>query len=138
MYRILKEVKIKMIKFVEGILIGSENAKELAEFYREKVGLKQASEFEMGKEGETKGFEFSFEGGPGLIIMDHSKVKGKNSNSDRILLNFEVDDIEEEVKKLDLAGVEKIQDTYHVEDYGYIATFADIDGNYFQLVKTRE
>lgn len=127
-----------MVKFIEGILVGSANATKLAEFYREKVGLKQASEFEMGDEGETKGYEFKFDSGPGLYITDHSKVKGKNSNSDRIIFNFEVDgDIEAAVKKLDKAGVKKVADIYHVEDYGYIATFEDVDGNYFQLVKTR-
>ncbi|MBI2022412.1 hypothetical protein HYS97_00990 [Candidatus Daviesbacteria bacterium] len=128
-----------MIKFLEGILIGSENAKALAEFYREKVGLKQTNEFEMGEGDEaTNGFEFSFDLGPGFYIMDHSEVKGKNPNSDRIILNFEVDDIEAEVKKLDETGVKKVKDIYHVEDYGHIATFEDVDGNYFQLVKTRE
>lgn len=128
-----------MFKFVEGILIGSADATKLAEFYREKVGFKQTNEFEMGDEGETKGFEFSFGSGPGIYITDHTKVKGKNSNSDRIIFNLEVDGaIEAAVKKLDKAGVKKIQDIYHVENYGHIATFEDLDGNYFQLVKTRE
>lgn len=127
-----------MVKFIEAILMGSENASALAKFYRETVGLKQASEFEMGEEGATKGFEFSFESGPGIYIMDHSEVKGKNSNSARIMINLEVDNLEEEVKRLDDAGVKKIADTYHIEDYGYVATFEDLDGNYFQLVKTRE
>ncbi len=126
-----------MVKFIEGLLIGSENAKALADFYKEKVGLKQTNEFEMGEDG-TSGFEFSFDSGSGFYIMDHSKVKGKNSNSDRILINLEVDDIEAEVKRLEDVGVKKIADIHHVEDYGYIATFEDIDGNYFQFVKTRE
>lgn len=128
-----------MIKFIEGILVGSANAKKLAEFYREKVGLKQTQAFEMGEGDEAAdGFEFSFDSGPGLYVTDHSKVKGKNTNSERILLNFEVDDLEKEVKRLDKEGAKKVKDIYHVEDYGYIATFEDPDGNYFQLVKTRE
>lgn len=127
-----------MVKFIEAILIGSENASALAKFYRETVGLKQASEFEMGEKGETKGFEFSFDSGPGIYITDHSEVKGKNSNSARIMINLEVEDLEAEVKRLDEAGVKKIADTYHIEEYGYVATFEDIDGNYFQLTKTRE
>lgn len=127
-----------MVKFIEGILIGSSDATKLAKFYREKVGLKQTNEFEMGDEGETKGYEFSFGSGPGIYITDHSKVKGKNTNSDRIIFNLEADDLEAEAKKLEDAGVKKIAAIYHVENYGYIATFEDIDGNYFQLVKTRE
>lgn len=128
-----------MFKFVEGILIGSSDATKLAEFYREKVGLKQTNEFEMGDEGETKGFEFSFGSGPGIYVTDHSKIKGSNSNSDRIIFNLEVDgEIEPAVKKLINAGVKKVADIHHVENYGHIATFEDLDGNYFQLVKTRE
>jgi len=30
-----------------------------------------------------------------------------------------------------------VQDTYHIEGYGYISTFEDVDGNYFQLVQVR-
>jgi len=41
------------------------------------------------------------------------------------------------VERLEKVGVKKIQDIYHVEGYGYIATFEDIDGNYFQLVQTK-
>lgn len=53
------------------------------------------------------------------------------------MFNLETDNIEEEVKKLDKAGVKKVQDTYHMENYGHIATFEDVDGNYFQLVQVR-
>ena len=54
-----------------------------------------------------------------------------------IFVNFEVDDIKKDVKKLEGARVTKIQDIYHVESYGWIATFEDSDGNYFQLVQIR-
>ena len=54
------------------------------------------------------------------------------------MINLEVDDIEKEVERLKKAKVKLIQDIYHIEDYGKIATFEDIDGNYFQLVQVRE
>ena len=54
------------------------------------------------------------------------------------MFNLEVDDIEKEVERLKKAMVKLIQDIYHIEDYGKIATFEDVDGNYFQLVQTRE
>ncbi len=128
-----------MIKFIEGILVGSEDAKALAGFYREKVGLKQTNEYEMGEgDDASSGFELSFESGPGLYIMDHSEVKGKNSTPGRVILNLEVDDIEAEAKRLEESGVKVIKETYHIEEYGYVATFEDPDGNYFQIVKTRE
>lgn len=126
-----------MIKDVESIILFSASAKDLANFYKYKVGLNQTMEAEVGEE-EKAMFEFEFgEGKTSLYIMDHSNVHGKNNFPDRIIFNLEVDDIEQEVKNLDEKGVKKIQDTYHMQEYGYIATFEDIDGNYFQLVQIR-
>lgn len=124
-----------MVKGIESITLFSEDAKELAEFYKNKVGLKMTLEAEVG-EGENL-FGFEFDGGPGLYIMDHSKVHGKNQMPERIMFNLEVSNIEEDVKKLDEQGVKKIADIYHMQGYGYIATFEDLDGNYFQLVQVR-
>lgn len=124
-----------MVKRIESILIGSEDAGKLAQFYKDVVGLKQSAEMEIGEEGE-KGYEFTMEG-TSLYITDHSEVKGKNQNPERVMFNLEVDDIEKEVKKLDEKGVKKQQDIYHVEGYGLIATFIDPDGNFFQLVQVR-
>ncbi|MBI2019735.1 VOC family protein [Candidatus Daviesbacteria bacterium] len=124
-----------MIKEIESITLFSENAKELANFYKEKVELKMTTEAEVGEGTDFFGFEF--EGGPGLYIMDHSKIKGRSKEPERIIFNLEVTDIEEYAKKLDEKGVKKIQDIYHMEGYGYIATFEDLDGNYFQLVQIR-
>jgi len=126
-----------MIKGLESLTLFSENARKLAEFYRDKVGLKITFEGEMGEKGE-KIFELEMKSGSGLYIIDHSKVKGKNSQPERIILNLEVDDIEKEAKQVKTAGVKQVQDVYHVEGYGYISTFGDIDGNYFQLVQVRK
>ena len=124
-----------MIKGMEAILLSSENGQKLADFYKEKIGLKLTQEMEVGEKGE-KGFEFDFQG-TNLYIMDHSEVRGKNSSPSRIMFNLEVDDIEKEVARLNKEGVKKAQDIYHVEGYGLIATFEDIDGNYFQFVQVR-
>lgn len=124
-----------MIRGLEAVLLSSEDAANLAKFYREKVGLKQGEEMEIGDKGE-KGFDFDLKG-TNLYILDHSDIKGKNQDHARVMFNLEVDDIEEEVKRLDGQGVKKIQDIYHVEGYGMIATFEDIDGNYFQFVQIR-
>jgi len=125
-----------MIRGFESLLIGSQNAKNLADFYKDKVGLEIGLEAEMGEENETL-YELKLGKGPNIYIIDHSKVKGKNKNPERIIFNIEVDDIEKEAKRLKKAKVMLVQDTYHIEGYGYIATFEDIDGNYFQLVQVR-
>ena len=124
-----------MIRALEAVILSSENAKKLAEFYREKIGLVQGQEMEIGDKGE-KGYDFELKGAS-LYILDHSDIKGKNSQGPRVMFNLEVDDIEKEAKRLNNADVKKVQDIYHVEGYGLIATFEDPDGNYFQLVQIR-
>lgn len=124
-----------MIKKLEGILLSSPSAKKLARFYRETVGLKQVSQAVFG-ENDEEFYEFDL-GGLGLYIADHSEVKGKNPNPQRQIINLEVDNIKKEAARLKKAKVKTIAKIYHIQDYGYIATFADPDGNYFQLVKTR-
>ena len=46
-----------MIRGLESVLLSTENAKKLAKFYRELVGLKQGMVIEMGDQGE-EGYEF--------------------------------------------------------------------------------
>lgn len=125
-----------MIKGLESLTLFSAHAKTLANFYKEKVGLKIKFEGVMG-ENDEEIYQLDVGKGIELYIIDHSKVKGKNKEPERTIFNLEVDDIEKEVKRLDKAGVKKIKDTYHIEGYGYIATFEDADGNYFQLAQVR-
>jgi len=125
-----------MIKGLESVNLFSENAKALAEFYEKNVGLKASVEAEIG-EGNDNLYGYEWKGKSGLYIIDHSRVKGGNKEPERIMFNLEVDDIEKEVARLDGAGVKKIQDTYHMEGYGWIATYEDLDGNYFQLVQVK-
>ncbi len=126
-----------MVLGIESVTLFSEDAKSLAKFYREKVGLTQTVEAEMGEHGETALFGFEFKEGAGFYIVDHADIKGKAKEPKRAIINFEVSDIEKKVKELKEAGVKLIQDIYHVENYGHIATFEDSDGNFFQVVKTR-
>jgi len=124
-----------MIRGLEGLNLFTENAKRLSTFYRDKVGLAVTFEGEMGEDDEI--YELALGKGPNLYIIDHSKVHGKNKNPEMIIFNIEVDDIKREVARLRRAKVRQIQPTYHVEGYGWLCTFADVDGNYFQLVQVR-
>ena len=124
-----------MIKSIEGILVGSDNAKKLADFYKNKVGLELTMEAEVGEKSEGL-YIFEMKG-CSLYIMDHSQVKGKNKMPGRFIFNLEVDNIEKEFTRLVKAGVKKVAEIYHVEDYGHVATFEDVEGNYFQIVKTK-
>ena len=124
-----------MVKNFESIILSSQNATKLADFYKKKVGLKQTWDAVMGKNANVYGFTI---GKMDLVIMDHSEVKGKSKDPSRLMFNLEVDNIEKEFAKLKKAGVKVIAKSYHIEEYGYVATFADLDGNYFQIVKTKE
>lgn len=124
-----------MIKNFESIKIGSLNAAKLAKFYQQKVGLKQTWDAVMGEDMNVFGFGLK---GIDLVLLDQPKLKGKSKEPGRISFNLEVDNIEKEFKRLKKAGVKVIEPIYHIEDYGYMATFADPEGNQFQLVKTRE
>lgn len=126
-----------MIKRLDSILLNSENAKKLAEFYEKKVGLKSTEVYDMGDNGE-EAYMYEFKKGSGFSILDHSDVKGKAKDPKRVLLNFEVPDIDKAVTMMARNKVKLIQKKYHVEGYGYIATYEDLDGNYFQLVQVRD
>ncbi|OGM13002.1 hypothetical protein A3A76_01305 [Candidatus Woesebacteria bacterium RIFCSPLOWO2_01_FULL_39_23] len=125
-----------MIKILESLTLFSENAKQLAHFYQDKVGLKITAEAVFG-ENDEEYYELEAGDGTPIYIIDHSEIKGKNKDPKRFLFNLEVDDIKKAFKKLKKAGVKKIADVYHMQEYGYIATFADVDGNYFQIVQIR-
>ena len=87
-----------MIKTLEGILLSSPSAKKLAKFYQNTLGLKLKSEAVFGEHDEEF-YEFDL-GKTSLYIADHSEVRGTNPNPQRIILNFEVDNIEREITRL--------------------------------------
>jgi predicted enzyme related to lactoylglutathione lyase len=92
----------------------------------------------MGEmEGGDEVYGAHWKQGSDLAIVDHSKVTGKNRQPERYMINFEVDDIEKEVARMKKNKVKLVTDIYHVENYGRIATFEDIEGNYFQFVQVR-
>lgn len=125
-----------MIKGLEGILLSSENAKALAEFYQDKVDIKIKEEYEMGENSNV--FDMDSGEGSSFMILDHSEVKGSSKEPQRFMMNFEVSDIDKSVEEVSGKGVKVIAEKYHIEGYGYIATFEDLDGNYFQLVQVRD
>jgi len=73
-----------------------------------------------------------------LSIGNHSKVKGQAKNPERIVLNFETTEVEEEFDRIKKLGAEVVADPYQMEEGGsmWIATLADPDGNYFQLMSS--
>lgn len=122
-----------MIRSLESVVLLSENANDLANFYKDKVGLEIKDEAE-GDDG-SKMFELKAGDGPSVYVMSNSDAKSDGPSN--VLINIEVDDIEKEAKKLEGAGVTKVEDVHHLEGYGLIGTFEDSDGNSFNLVQVR-
>lgn len=116
---------------LNSILIGSESPKELAAFYEKLIDKKPDWAGEGG--GDFVGWKV---GDGWLTIGPHDKVKGKNPNPERILINFETEDVKAAFDRALELGAEKIRAPYTPgeEDGMSIATCADPDGNYFQFM----
>lgn len=111
------------------IMIGSTQPKVLGEFY-ERVFGKPAD----WAEDSWYGWQL---GNTHLVIGEHSEVKGKAQEPQRLILNFETEKVKEEFERIRELGAEVIRAPYEMEGT-WIATFADPDGNYFQLMSPRE
>lgn len=113
---------------LSGILLFSEDPKKLATFY-EKVLLR--------KPDWTGGNFFGWQLGSGqLAIGPHDKVYGKSNNPERMMFNFELEDVSGEFLRIKGLGAKVIAKPYQPgeEPSMWIATFADPDNNYFQLM----
>jgi predicted enzyme related to lactoylglutathione lyase len=111
------------------VMIGSENSKILGDFYT-KV---------LGKPGwqQNDWYGFDLEGNY-LMIGPHSEVHGKNDAPGRIMFVLQTDDVQAEFSRIKELGAEVIADPYQPDKdrdaNAWLATFADSDGNYFQLL----
>ncbi len=119
-----------MLNF-NSVLIFSENPGALVDFYKKVFGAEP-----NWTGGDFKGFKV---GSGFMAIGPHDKVHGKNSNPERLMINYETEDVKGEFNRLKAMGVTVVQEPYHPgeedKDVSYlVATFADPDGNYFQLM----
>ena len=109
------------------VLISSENPKKLRAFY-EKVLDKKPDMDMNGYFGFLVGSAF-------LSFGPHDKLKGKSKDPNRILINFESHDVKKEFERIKKLGAKVVAEPYTMGDMpGFIATFADPDGNLFQLL----
>jgi predicted enzyme related to lactoylglutathione lyase len=66
-------------------------------------------------------------------VMEHSEMGGQAKDPGRVLINFETAQVKEEFERIKRGGATVIREPYEMGG-GWIATLADPDGNYFQLV----
>jgi predicted enzyme related to lactoylglutathione lyase len=112
---------------LNSIMIGTKQIEVLALFY-EKV---------LGKPAEMVDEEHGFYGwqvgASYFSLLDHSEMHGPTKDPGRVMFNFETSQVRVEFERIKKLGVAVIREPYEMEG-GWIATLADLDGNYFQLV----
>jgi predicted enzyme related to lactoylglutathione lyase len=108
------------------LLIGSEDPGRLVAFYTKLFGEPAYSD------GGYTGWVL---GSGSVNIGPHSEVKGPNTTPGRLIWDIETADVKGEAERFKAAGATVVAEPYSFEDYpdSWIATFADPDGNYFQL-----
>ncbi len=116
---------------LDSIMLGSEDSRKLADFYKEVLGAPNPDWSD-----EENGW-FGFQAGTGgLVIGPHSEVRGRSQQPGRILLNFSTSDVNGEFQRIQALGAEVIAEPYEPGGGAgmLMCTLADPDGNYFQLV----
>ena len=109
------------------ILIGSADPDKLVEYYTKL----------FGKPTMTDGGYTGWLIGTGFVTVGpHSEVTGKNPQPGRFIWNIETPDVRGEFAKMKDAGAIVIREPYSFEGYpdSFIATLADPDDNYFQIM----
>ena len=115
---------------LNSIMIGSENAERLKEYYTKL----------FGKPTWDDGSYVTWQLGSGAVtVAPHDQVKGQNREPGRIIWNIETPDVKGEFKKLQAAGATVVKEPYDPAEGSeasgmWIATFSDPDNNYFQLM----
>lgn len=109
------------------ILIGSEDPQQLVDYYTKLFGAPQMSQ--GGYTGWMVGSGY-------VTVGPHSEVQGRNSAPGRLIWNIETNDVKGDFERLLAAGAIVVREPYAFEEDpgALIATLADPDGNYFQLM----
>ncbi len=111
---------------LNSVMIGTTQPAVLAAFYEKVLGP-------VGMADEENGFWGWQVGGAYLSILNHSEMGGKTKDPGRVMFNFETTEVKDEFERIKAAGATIIREPYEMGG-GWIATLADPDGNYFQLV----
>jgi predicted enzyme related to lactoylglutathione lyase len=116
---------------LNSIMIGTKQSKVLAAFYEKVIGKPpDMVESENGFFGWQVGSSY-------LGVLEHSGMGGNTKDPGRVMLNFETTQVKEEFERIKALGAAVIRAPYQMSG-GWIATLADPDGNYFQLMSPME
>jgi predicted enzyme related to lactoylglutathione lyase len=112
---------------LNSLMIGSEDPQRLVDYYTKVFGEPAWSE---------NGFT-GWQLGTGWIMVGaHDQVKGTNPQPGRLMWNIETPDVKSEFDRMVGAGATVVKEPYNPGPDNaefFMCTFADPDGNYFQL-----
>ncbi len=107
-------------------MVGTKQTKALGAFC-EKVLGKPADMVD-----EAIGFSAWQIGNGYFSVLAHSAMDGKAKDPERVMFNFESSQVKKEFARIEALGGVVIREPYQMGG-GWIATLADLDGNYFQI-----
>ncbi len=110
---------------LNSVMVGTMRVKVLTGFYNKVFGKPPEME-EDGWAGWMVGSSF-------FSVGVHSQMKGKAKDPGRIMFDFETTEVKAEFARLVKLGAVPVKEPYQMEKM-WIATLADPDGNYFQLM----
>ncbi len=112
---------------LNSILIGSEDPSRLVDYYTKLFGAPGWAD------GGYTGWQI---GSGSVTVGPHSEVTGTNPQPGRVIWNIETADVRAEFDRMKAAGARVVREPYGMEGQSdeSIATFADPDDNYFQLM----
>lgn len=111
---------------LNSIMVGTTQPKVLTEFYN-KVFDKAPEMVDEAGAGWQVGSAF-------FTLLDHSEMGGKAKEPGRLMFNLETTEVAQEFARISaIPGAISIKEPYEMEGM-QIATLADPDGNYFQLM----
>lgn len=111
---------------LNSIMVGTMQPKVMAEFY-EKVFGRKADMVEGNWWGWSVGNAF-------ISVGEHSEMTGSAKDPGRVIFNFETNEVKEEFERISkIEGAKEVKAPYQMGE-AWIATLADPDGNYFQLM----
>ena len=114
---------------LNNLMIGTSDSKALAAFYEKVFG--RPADLNEGDQW----FSWNTSENMSLSIGPHSEIAGQAKEPQRMILNMETPEVQREFARIkkEASGAKVVKEPYEMGG-AWIATFADPDGNYFQLV----
>jgi predicted enzyme related to lactoylglutathione lyase len=111
---------------LNSLMLGTSQIDVMAKFY-EAIFQRPADMTDGGMHGWSIGNTF-------IGIGEHSEVSGQSKDPSRLIFNFETKEVKEEFERIkEIEGATVVKEPYEMGG-AWIATLADPDGNYFQLM----